>query len=294
MSIDFPRTLLTFCRLMITIHEWISDEKGNPRKKASPDDSRAGDQQSEDLISDHKGEDIMKYEMTMGKELDLKKEQEKTLNTPLLPVNFILKVLIIMMDIFYGKKRTFSKFKIIEILARYPYRAWEMYAYKFFTRLYTLFYHKDRFAIAKDLITFTDMARRSQDNEQYHLMILDELMEQQEIKLGFFRGTLLPRAMSWSYYLLELLLMALRPAWSYSLNARFESHAEHEYMKLVSEHPEWENIPVDLNSFAYYPKQKSLADLMLRIGLDERDHMHESMLEYEKLTGRQIKNRNDS
>jgi len=35
----------------------------------------------------------------------------------------------------------------------------------------------------------------------------------------------------------------INPKWSYLLNADFEDHAEHEYMLLVAEHPEWEDIP---------------------------------------------------
>ena len=59
-------------------------------------------------------------------------------------------------------------------------------------------------------------------------------------------------------------------------------------MLLVREHPEWEEEPVDLPSFEFYPRQRSLADLFRRIGLDERTHMSTSMEEYERLTGKTL------
>ena len=67
------------------------------------------------------------------------------------------------------------------------------------------------------------------------------------------------------------------------MNAAFESHAERQYMLLVKEHPEWESKPVDSVYFQHYPKQASLADLLRRIGLDERDHMYHSLEEAERL-----------
>jgi hypothetical protein len=43
-------------------------------------------------------------------------------------------------------------------------------------------------------------------------------------------------------------------------------------------------MPVDSVWFRYYPKQKSVADLVRRVGLDERDHMNHSLEEIERLT----------
>ena len=70
------------------------------------------------------------------------------------------------------------------------------------------------------------------------------------------------------------------------MNAAFESHAEHEYMMLVKENPGWEEGEVQSCFFEYYPKQKSLCDLLRRIALDERDHMNHSLEEVERLTKR--------
>lgn len=75
-------------------------------------------------------------EYTMRKELDLKAEQERTLSSPMMKNNFILKVLIVALDVFYGKARTLPKFKILEILARYPYWAWENGGYHRLSHIY--------------------------------------------------------------------------------------------------------------------------------------------------------------
>ena len=55
------------------------------------------------------------YEYTIGKELDLKVEQEKTLSSPRLKSNFILKIMYWMMDVLYGKEVTLPKVKVLEI-----------------------------------------------------------------------------------------------------------------------------------------------------------------------------------
>ena len=91
--------------------------------------------------------------------------------------------------------------------------------------------------------------------------------------------------MTLGYFWLTTVMYRIRPEWSFAMNARFESHAEHQYMLLAQVHPEWEDEPLDSAYFEHYPKQASLADLFRRIGLDERDHMHASMEEYERITG---------
>ena len=68
----------------------------------------------------------------------------------------------------------------------------------------------------------------------------------------------------------------VRPAWSHRLNADFEDHAEHEYMELVAENPEWEITPFHSDFAADYGSFESLADLFRQIGHDERVHKEES------------------
>jgi len=68
---------------------------------------------------------VVSYEYTMGKTLDLKAEQEKTLMRSKLPANLILQLMFWQFDVLYGKARSLPKVMVLEILARYPYWAWE-------------------------------------------------------------------------------------------------------------------------------------------------------------------------
>src|SRR5207247_3728705 len=87
--------------------------------------------------------------------------------------------------------------------------------------------------------------RLQQDNEQWHLLILEELIDKRGIREGFFWYWLVPQAIAFLYYQIVWLLYVARPARSYQLNADFEDHAEHEYMEFVREHPELEAEPCE-------------------------------------------------
>ncbi len=229
-----------------------------------------------------------KFEYTMGKEVDLKAEWERTLEDPGLSSNFILRTMYAVMDLIYGKGRELEKFMVIEVLARYPYWAWETGSYLRISRHYTKskYPDKDDADLAWHHI---EMGRRSQDNEQWHLFILDELMRQRGLKRKFFKHFLMPRLLACGYYYLTRLMYRLKPELSFDMNARFESHAEREYAKAVVDHPQWEEEQIDCTWFEFYPKMNTLADLFRRISLDERDHKHESWEEYERITGREFK-----
>lgn len=226
---------------------------------------------------------MAEFEYTMGKTLNLKTEQEKTLQTPVMRANIILRMMYLMMDLLYGSARTLPKFKVIEVLARYPYWAWENGAYARLTRLCSRARCPDKRPVEVAL-RHIELGRHSQDNEQWHLLLIEDIMRQKGMKQSWLRGALLPRLLAFQYLFLTRIMYRLKPAWSFAMNAKFESHAEHEYMRLVQEHPEWENEPVESEYFAYYPKQNTLADLFRRIGLDERDHMNESLEECERIT----------
>jgi hypothetical protein len=222
------------------------------------------------------------HEYTIGKELDLKREQETTLSTPSLRSTLVLKMMYLTFDLLYGFKRTLPKVKVLEILARYPYWAWENSSYHGLSRLFSQSGEPDG-EKTRELLHVIELGRSSQDNEQYHLLLVDSIIHQKKIKLGWLRHYLMPRLMAFGYYYFTRLLYAFRPAWSFAMNAAFESHAEHEYMTMAKENPQWDNEPVDSPYFEYYPGQKSLNDLLRRIALDERDHMNHSLQEAERL-----------
>jgi len=223
---------------------------------------------------------------TMGKELDLKAEQERTLATPVMKSNFILKILIVTLDLFYGKRRTLPKFKVLEILARYPYWAWEDGGYRRLTKDHAA-YHQPQDERTSRNLHWIDLGRESQDNEQWHMLLLEEIIEKKGIKTSPLLYRWLPLAMAFVYYGLTRLMFFVYPHSSFYMNAAFESHAEHQYMLMAKENPEWDDEEIDSKYFdKYYPRQKTLGDLIRRIGLDERDHMNHSIAEMDKLEGR--------
>jgi hypothetical protein len=224
---------------------------------------------------------MVQYEYTMGKEVDLKAEQARTLATPKLPANLILKFMFWQFDVLYGKPRSLPKVLVLEILARYPYWAWENGAYHLLSKLYS---GTKKVSVEKVEVALRhiQMGRESQDNEQWHMLLWADLCHQKGIKLGWVRHFVIPKAMTLVYFFITRIMYWLKPVWSFAMNAAFESHAEHEYMLYAKEHPEFESEPVQLTWFRHYPRQKSLADLIRRVGLDERDHMNHSLEEIER------------
>jgi hypothetical protein len=155
-------------------------------------------------------------------------------------------------------------------VARVPYQAWENVAYVAVT-------HTSRQPhFARRIFDKVRVSRFEQDNEQWHLLVLEELLEDDPTRRGFVRHRVVPQILAFVYYQLSWLLYVVRPAWSYRLNADFEDHAEHEYASLVEEHPEWETTPYTGSFTDDYGHYASLADLFRQIGYDERLHRLES------------------
>ena len=202
---------------------------------------------------------------------DLKAEQEKTLDSPRRRYGFFAGLLFFTMDLFYGKARTLSKFKVLEVIARVPYQSWEHVAYIAMTHTYSAPH------FARRIFEFVKESRAQQDNEQWHLLILEEMVQNKGIKENFFLYRILPQIIAFFYYHLSWLFYVIKPAWSYGLNADFEDHAEHEYMEFVRENPSFEREPFESDFKEDYGSFSSVADLFRRIGLDERQHKEESL-----------------
>ena len=201
----------------------------------------------------------------------LKREQERTLSTPRLRYSLLARVLFVGMDILYGRRSTLSKFKVLELIARVPYQAWEQVAYVAIT-------HTSQDPdFARRVFDRIRESRQQQDNEQWHLLILAELIVLRGPREGFVRFWLIPQFIAFIYYQIVWLLYVVSPSWGYRLNAEFEDHAEHEYMEFVREHPELEQESWVSVLSAEYGVFKSLADLFRQIGYDERVHKEESL-----------------
>ena len=201
----------------------------------------------------------------------LARAQRETLTSSRRPYGPPAKVLFGLLDVLYGRKRTLSKFKVLELVARVPYQSWEQVAYIAITHV------PHRTGLARRIHDRVAEARAQQDNEQWHLLILEELVARTGRRESRWLYYWVPQSIAFAYYQLSWILYVLRPAWSYQLNADFEDHAEHEYMALVAEHPEWETQPFVSAFEADYGTFDCLADLFRQIGHDERVHKQESL-----------------
>jgi len=152
-----------------------------------------------------------------------------------------------------------------------PYQAWEQVGYVAMT-------HKHEMPdFARRIFEFVRESRAQQDNEQWHLLILQELIHKRGIAEGFFRFRLIPQLLAFTYYHISWMLYVLRPALSYRLNADFEDHAEHEYMEFVKQNPAFDDEPWESMFEKDYGAHDSLGDVLRQIGLDERHHKEASL-----------------
>lgn len=194
--------------------------------------------------------------------------QERELASPRRKYSLSARALFAAMDLVYGPERTLEKFRVIEVVARVPYQAWESIAYITMTHTSK---HSD---FARRVFDRARAARFEQDNEQWHLLILEELTR--TTRRPLLKGRLIPQILAIVYYQLSWIMFAIRPKWSYRLNADFEDHAAHEYAHLVAEHPEWEDEPFVSAFEGDFGSYESLANMFRQICYDETAHRAES------------------
>jgi hypothetical protein len=200
----------------------------------------------------------------------LRVEQQRTLARPPRRYGLLALALFRVMDLVYGRARRWSKFKVLEIIARVPYQAWEHVAYIAITHTH------DRQQYARRIFDRVRESREQQDNEQWHLLILEEWVNRHDIREGTLRYRVLPLVLAFIYYHVTWILYVIRPGWSYRLNADLEDHAEREYMKFAQEHPELEREPflsLFAKDFGNFP---TMADVVRQIAIDERAHREDS------------------
>jgi len=201
-----------------------------------------------------------------GNRIDLKKEQQATLERPSLKYSFMARLFFISFDLLTGSKTTLFKVKLLEILAGVPYRAWEIRQYQKLTRCYG---NDKLMSQARRLMVW---AREAQDNEYQHLLLLHEKIIAEKLKQPWFLSPFVVRLMVFSYRLFAWALAKFSLRRSIGFNAEFEDHAERSYAEFVLEHPEWEAQPVVGPLAKAYSQFANWADLLRRVSLDERDH----------------------
>lgn len=204
--------------------------------------------------------------------IDLKKEQQSSLNRPRYKYSLAAKIFFAAINVFTGKKVTPGKAKLIEILASIPYRAWEIRQYGRLTRRY-----KNQELVEK-ASAIMQWSREAQDNEYWHLQVINEKMKEDELKDPWYLFPVFPFFMVAFYIFLTRLMALVNIRRAFLFNAEFEDHAEHEYAAFVEQHPELENQAVKSEKVKKYADLTTWADVFRRIGLDERDHMNHSFV----------------
>ena len=86
--------------------------------------------------------------------------QQESLSSPRRKYGLPARLLFTSLDTIYGKKRTLSKFKVLELVARVPYQSWEQAAYIAMTHVH------ERTGMARRIYDRVLESRAQQDNEQ--------------------------------------------------------------------------------------------------------------------------------
>ena len=202
--------------------------------------------------------------------IDLERERKASMARPRYHYSLIARLFFLVMDLIAGKKTTLPKAKLIEMLAVIPYRAWENRQYARTTRRY-----RDQDLVRKSR-RILGWSREAQDNEYWHLLVIDEKMKGDEVRDPWYLSPVFTTPVVGSYRLFARVMAFFNPRRAYLFNAEFEDHAEHVYAAFVAEHPEWEAQPVRSAIVKEYADLSTWADVFRRIGLDERDHMNAS------------------
>lgn len=203
---------------------------------------------------------------------DLKKEQKASGARPRYRYSLAAKIFFLSMDLVTGEKITLPKVKLIELLAVIPYRAWETRQYARMTRGY-----RDR-ALVQEARKIMLWAREAQDGEYWHLLLVNEKMQEDGIRDPWYLFPPVPLLLVGLYAALTRVMALIGIRRAFLFNAEFEDHAEHVYAQFVEEHPEWEQQPVKIEQVKEHGELLTWADVFRRIGLDERDHMNMSFV----------------
>lgn len=204
--------------------------------------------------------------------IDLKKEQKASLERPRLQYSLVAKMFFGGMDLITGKETTVAKAKLIETLASIPYRAWEIRQYAIMTRIYK------SLGLVKQSADIMNWAREAQDNEYWHLIVLEEKMKEDGAKDPWYLMQPIPWLIVLTYVILTRTMALLSIKSAFRFNAAFEDHAEHVYAKFVEDNPGLDDQPMTNSTVKEYADVATWGDAVRRIGLDERDHMNNSFI----------------
>ncbi len=203
--------------------------------------------------------------------VNLVREQEATLARPRMRYTFAARFFFWSMDFVYGKKLTLPKVKLIEVLARIPYHAWEIRGY------WNLTFKYHRASKRDTALELVELGRISQDNEFWHLVMAVEKIREDKVRESWFWHYFMPLFIALSYAVFARMLAVVHLRSSFYFNAMFEDHAEHEYARFVKENPELEQQEAKTEWAAAYAPGSTWGDVFRRVSLDERVHRNDSL-----------------
>ncbi len=198
--------------------------------------------------------------------LELREHQQRYLSWPPPKYGFAAKVLFKSTDFLFPKGRSFEYFAFLELVARVPYFAWEHVGHIAQTQN-----HRDH-SFARKIQDRVLTSRDEQDNEFWHLLIMEEMCEHKGYRRRFIRDKVLPQIMSFIYYHLTWMLYVVYPKWSYKLNADFETHAALTYAKFVEENPAFDETQWESKYKDDYGHHETVGDLLRQVAWDEEQH----------------------
>ncbi|HMK92069.1 MAG TPA: hypothetical protein VK576_03640 [Thermoleophilia bacterium] len=204
--------------------------------------------------------------------MDLRMEQESSRARPRYPYSAVARLMYRAMDTLTGAPTTLAKARLVELLAPIPYRAYENAQH---ARMALGF---EDAALVGEGRAIVEWAREAEDNEYWHLRVVNEKLRQEAVQDPRYMARPVPFLLLRSYAVAMWVLTRLSRRRAFLLNAELEDHSEHVYAELVHDHPEWDDQPVESALVREFGSFDSWADVFRRIGLDERDHMNASLV----------------
>lgn len=201
---------------------------------------------------------------------ELREHQERYLSTPTYKYGLPARLLFWTAGKVFPQGRSFEFFAFVELVARVPYMAWEHVGHIAQTQT-----HRDH-EFGRKIQDRVYLARDEQDNEFWHLLIMEEFLDAKGYKRRWFFDKVFPQILSFLYYQLSWLLFVVKPEWSYRLNSDFEDHAMRQYALFVEEHPEFDEMTWESKYRGDYGFHATVGDMLRQIAVDEEQHKDHS------------------
>lgn len=201
---------------------------------------------------------------------ELREHQQRILDMPAYRYGAPARLLFWTANKVFPQGRSFEFFAFVELVARVPYMTWEHVGHIAQTQT-----QRDH-AFARKIQDRVVLARDEQDNEFWHLVIMQEFLESSGYKRRWFFDRVFPQLLSVAYYQLSWLLFVLHPKSSYRLNSDFEDHAMGQYALFVEEHPEFDEMTWESKYRDDYGHHITVGDMLRQVALDEEQHKQHS------------------